>query len=310
LQTNNEIAFFGDQPFWSNMVARAGAGVKEALPFKKLNSDKFAEGIRQCLEPEAKAKAQEIAKSIQEEGDGAENAVDSFHRALDLEGPHPWRCSVFPDRVAVWKMKHASTCFSPLAAALLVEKKQLQWPDLELVKNHTWTDFQGPGEPITGASGVIVQAFREAFHGLSSVHDTTKQDIKRYKGHNKKQTGKSAIKGLVLPGQIAMAARGASVEEQRREHGRLVRQVNFSGKAQPLKLTRSTSTTSDRTSPAGLVLLKDVGKGIGHSSKAIASVPIQIWNALALGFHVSSFPQKTVPASRHYYFSSIKDSRS
>ena len=164
------VPFFGDQPFWSKMVAKAGAGVKDALPLKKLDSDKFAEGVRQCLEPDARAKAREIARSIEEEGDGAENAVDSFHRALGLEGPrHSLRCSMFTDRVAVWKVKHASTQLSALAAVLLVENKYLEWSDLDLVKTHQWRDFQGPGEPITGAGGVVVRAFQEAYHGLASM---------------------------------------------------------------------------------------------------------------------------------------------
>jgi UDP:flavonoid glycosyltransferase YjiC (YdhE family) len=281
------VPFFGDQPFWSKMVARAGAGAKEALPLKKLDSDKFAKGIRECLETDAKTKAQEIAKSIQEEGDGAENAVDSFHRALNLEGPHSLRCSIFPDRVAVWRIKHASTRLSALAAELLTENRQLQWSDLELAKNHEWTDFQGPGEPITGAGGVVVQAFREACHGLVTMHETTKRDIRQYERRKQKQNGKSTVDGLVLPGRIALATRGTSVDEQRKEHAKLVRQVNLKGDAEPLKLTRSatTATTTSEHTPPAVLILKDIGRGIGHSSKAIAAMPLHMWNAVALGFH-------------------------
>ncbi|EXJ54134.1 hypothetical protein A1O7_09471 [Cladophialophora yegresii CBS 114405] len=295
------VPFFGDQPFWSKMVARAGAGAKEALPLKKLDSDKFAKGIRECLEPDAKTKAQEIAKSIREEGDGAENAVDSFHRALNLEGPNSLRCSIFPDHVAVWRTRHTNTRLSALAAELLVENRQLQWSDLELVRNHEWTDFQGPGEPITGAGGVIIQAFREACHELATMHDTTKRDIRRYERHKHKQKGRSAVEGLVLPGRVAMATRGTSVDEQRKEHARLVRQANLKGEAEPLKLTRSATTgttTSEHTSPVVLIL-KDIGKGIGHSSKAIVAMPLHMWNALALGFHNAPrlYGDKTVRTS-------------
>ena len=277
------VPFFGDQPFWSNMVARAGAGTTEALPLKKLDVEKFAEGIRQCLQPEAKAKAQEIAKRIEEEGDGAENAVDSFHRALDLKGPHSLRCSILPDRAAVWQVKRSSTHLSVLAAELLVESNQIKWTDLELAKNYEWTDFQGPGEPITGAGGVVVQAFREACHGLTSIPDTAKRDYRRYGGGNSKKIPKSAIEGIVLPGRIAMATRGATVDEQQKEHDRIVHQVNFAGEAQPLKLGLIATDDSNHN-PTGMVI-KDVGRGIGHSGKAIAAMPVQIWNALALGFH-------------------------
>ncbi len=276
------VPFFGDQPFWSNMIVKAGAGAKESLPLKKLDSDKFAASIRQCLEPEARTKAQEIAKSIEEEGDGAENAVDSFHRALDLDGPRSLRCSIFPDRVAVWKVRHASTRLSTLAADLLLENGQLQWSDLQLVKNREWADFQGPGEPITGAGGVVIRAFREAFHELTEMHETTKRDFTRYE--KRKRKGKTTTDALVLPGRIAMATRGASVDEQKKEHVKAVRQVNFQGQAEPLKLARTATTVSDHSSPAVLVL-KDIGKGLGHSGRAIVTVPLQMWNALALGFH-------------------------
>ncbi|KIX04000.1 uncharacterized protein Z518_07553 [Rhinocladiella mackenziei CBS 650.93] len=292
------VPFFGDQPFWSAMVAKAGAGAKEALPLKKLDGDKFAAGIRQCLEPEARAKAEEIAQSIQTEGDGAENCVDSFHRSLNLDGPHSLRCDIFPDRVAVWKVKHTSTQLSALAADLLVENKELQWADLELKKNHEWNDFQGPGEPITGAGGVLVAAFQEAFHALA----LTKRDIKSYETRRRKRKEKSVADGLVLPGRIAYATRGTSVEEQRREHSRLEREFNLQGEAEPAKFpfapsnpdqepSRSssklarTATASSNRSPAVVVIMKDVGKGIGHSSRAIFTLPLQMWNALALGFH-------------------------
>lgn len=297
------VPFFGDQPFWSAMVAKAGAGAKQALPWKKLNSDTFAEGIRQCLEPDAKIRAQEIAKSIEKEGDGAENAVDSFHRALNLD---TMRCRIFGDRVAVWKPKsHGSIQLSALAADLLVENKEVHWSDLELVKIREWTDFQGPGEPITGAGGVLVQAFQEAFHGLATIHESTKKDIKYYEKHRRKHKNKSTMDALVLPGRVAYAARGASVEGQKKEQARMRSEINLQGEAEPAKLPFSpsdaanrdllTGTGSGRLNRTGtelsehphavVVILKDVGRGIGHSGRAIALLPLQIWNALALGFH-------------------------
>ena len=292
------VPFFGDQPFWSAMVVKAGAGAKEALPLKKLNADKFAEGIRQCLEPKSKANAEEIAKSIEEEGDGAENAVDSFHRSLDLDA---MRCHVFKDRVAVWKVKHANKQLSAMAADLLVDNKQLQWSDLHLKRNREWSDFQGPGEPITGAGGVVVAAFHEAFQELCEMHETTKRDIKAYEKRRRKRKNKSVRDALLLPGRIAYATRGTSVEVQRMEHARLQEELNLQGEAEPSKLpfapvgskdsaqrpanlTRTT-TASSNAPPAVVTIMKDVGHGIGRSSRAIASLPLKLWNATALGFH-------------------------
>ncbi|KIW41278.1 uncharacterized protein PV06_06850 [Exophiala oligosperma] len=294
------VPFFGDQPFWSAMVVRARAGAKEALPLKKLDSDKFAQGIKECLEPEARAKAEEIAKGIQEEGDGAENAVDSFHRALPLDGPHSMRCDIMPDRVAVWKTKHTSVQLSPLAADVLVENRELLYSDLQLQKIREWNDFQGPGEPITGAGGAIVQAFQEALHGLSDMHEETKKDIQRFEKHRRKHQGKSAIDGLILPGKIAYATRGTSVEEQRKEHAQIERNLNLRGDAEPFRLpvilsrqgsdeavilSRSTTQSSVRGPSQAVVMMKHIGGGIGRSSHAILSLPFRMLNATALGFH-------------------------
>ncbi|KAK5276853.1 hypothetical protein LTR16_010598, partial [Cryomyces antarcticus] len=126
------VPFFGDQPFWGNMVAAAKAGAHECIPYKKLTAERLAEGIKQCLTDEARENAGKIAKSIEKEGDGAGNAVRSFHRSLPLRGEHSMRCSVLEDRVAVWQLKNTHLRLSALAAELLVERKKIKWHDLKL----------------------------------------------------------------------------------------------------------------------------------------------------------------------------------
>ncbi|KAI9876948.1 MAG: hypothetical protein M1823_007184, partial [Watsoniomyces obsoletus] len=193
------------------MVAKAGAGAKQALPLRKLNTERFAEGIMQCLEPDVKAKAQAIAESIAKEGDGAENAVDLFHRGLPLEGAHSMRCGIFPDRAAVWSLKtrHSALRLSNLAAELLVENQQVQWTELELIRNQEWIDFQGPGEPITGASGVLISAFQDAFQGLASIPESTRRDLKKHGKRRRQQKGHSVADAVAWPGNVAVATRGA-----------------------------------------------------------------------------------------------------
>ena len=75
------------------MIGEAGAGVKP-VPYKSLTAEKLAEGIKQCLTDEAREAAGKIANDIEAEGDGAKNAVTSFHRSLVLRGQHSMRCSV------------------------------------------------------------------------------------------------------------------------------------------------------------------------------------------------------------------------
>lgn len=289
------VPFFGDQPFWSKMVAKAGAGAKQALPLKKLDSDKFAEGIRQCLEPGAKEKAQIIAKSIVNEGDGADNAVDSFHRSLPLDS---MRCGIFSDRLAVWTVKHTNLRLSALAADLLVENKQLQWQQLDLIRHVNWKDFAGPGEPITGAGGVLVNAFHEAFDGIASIHETTRRDMAKREKRKRKKAGYSVDDAVAVPGKLAHAVRGASSKDAQQKHAHISDEMNLHGEAAPRRdLTTPVRqhsrdsngktvprTAADSASTSTPVLIaKDIGKGLGRTMKPIVKLPSNMFYAMTLG---------------------------
>lgn len=173
------VPFFGDQPFWGAMVARAGAGASEPVPYKGLTPDKLAEGIKQCLSPEAKEAAQKLADDIEAEGDGAKNAVKSFHRHLPMSGEHSLRCSILPDHVAVWTLKHSNLKLSALAAELLVEKKKIKWQDLRLVRHKEWNDFEGPGEPLTGGGAALMNVAGGVVKGVGGMPVRWARSIKK-----------------------------------------------------------------------------------------------------------------------------------
>lgn len=277
------VPFFGDQPFWANMVARSKAGARSVYGLKDLDIDKLATSIKECLEPESKDNAEKIAKSIAADGDGAENAVDSFHRGLSLAGHDSIRCDVFNDRLAVWRLRHTDMRLSALAADLLVENKRIKWDDLELLRHKKWADFSGPGEPITGTGGVVVAAFQEALHGLTSIHDTTKADLQKIEDHKQKKRSKK---------KAATESDSNSAEQNI--------QINLSGEAEPIRKPtigglasdppkeRQTLPRSDTTStlqqPAPVIVARDVGRGVGHSLKSVVMLPSEMLHALTLGF--------------------------
>ncbi|KAK4695575.1 hypothetical protein P7C71_g2208, partial [Lecanoromycetidae sp. Uapishka_2] len=186
------VPFFGDQPFWGAMVARAGAGAHEAIPYKRLTVDKLAEGIKQCLSSESKAGAKKLAEDIAEEGDGAKNAVESFHRHLALRGEHSMRCSIIPDHVAVWTLKRSNLRLSALAAELLVEEKKIKWQDLRLVRHHDWNDFEGPGEPFTGGGAALLNSAGGIVKGVGSMPVRWTKSIRKREKHLKKQKERRA----------------------------------------------------------------------------------------------------------------------
>jgi Glycosyl transferases, related to UDP-glucuronosyltransferase len=88
---------FHSQPFWGEMVAKAGAGPRP-IPHTEMTADLLAEGIRYCLSNEAVAAAASLAANMESER-GVRAAVQSFHRQLPLERI---RCDLIPEHPAVW----------------------------------------------------------------------------------------------------------------------------------------------------------------------------------------------------------------
>lgn len=94
------VPFFGDQPFWGAMVARAGAG-PQPIPNKNLTADGLANAILEALKPETLERAKELGERIREEK-GCESGAASFHTQLDID---KLRCMIAPARPAVWRVK-------------------------------------------------------------------------------------------------------------------------------------------------------------------------------------------------------------
>lgn len=60
------IPFFGDQPFWGTMVAKAGAGPKP-ISHKNLTIENLTEAIEFCLTPRAQLAARKMGADIRGE---------------------------------------------------------------------------------------------------------------------------------------------------------------------------------------------------------------------------------------------------
>ncbi|KAK3949282.1 hypothetical protein QBC32DRAFT_40430 [Pseudoneurospora amorphoporcata] len=146
------VPFFGDQPFWGAMIAKAGAG-PDPIPNKQLTADNLAAAIQEALKPETLAKAQELGHRIKEEK-GADEGGMSFHRFLEIDG---MRCSLSPSRVAVWRVRRTKVRLSAFAAEVLVREGFLKYSDLKLyrAKEHI-TDGQ-PWDPISAVTAALVE---------------------------------------------------------------------------------------------------------------------------------------------------------
>ena len=216
------VPFFGDQTFWGAMIAKAGAGA-EPVPYKHLTAEKLATAIEILLTPEAKENAENIARDIEAEGDGAINAVKSFHRSLPLRGDRSLRCSILQDRVAVWSLKKTYVRLSALAAEILVQKNRIRWADLRLVRHYEWNDFEGPGEPFSGAGAAFATSMGNAAQGIAGTPFRIVKTIKKHKLRDKNKrlmprkdsTSKESEKSL------ATQLRNVHNADQDQTHGRL-----------------------------------------------------------------------------------------
>lgn len=121
------VPFFGDQPFWGAMVAKAGAG-PQPIPYKELTAKKLADAIEFALEPATSEKAASLAAVIEGEH-GADDGAISFQNHLNVD---KMRCSLDPDRAAVFRIKRTSIRLSALAFAVLNAEGKLGLDDVKL----------------------------------------------------------------------------------------------------------------------------------------------------------------------------------
>ena len=91
------VPFFGDQPFWGQMIASAKAGPRP-IPHKALDCKNLSEAIRFCLNADTANAACEIARKMRVEN-GVAQAVASFHRQLPRDR---MGCELVPRQSASW----------------------------------------------------------------------------------------------------------------------------------------------------------------------------------------------------------------
>lgn len=182
------VPFFGDQPFWGAMVARAGAGPLP-IPYKQLTADKLAEAITEALKSETLEMAQALGAKIKEEN-GCEQGGKSFHDMLDAES---LRCSLFPSKVAVWQIAGQKIRLSALAAAVLADQGLINFADLRLYRSREYDTEDGPWDPISGGASALIGTMAsltmgvadfpiEIFRAAKNKHQAQKNDAKEAAG--------------------------------------------------------------------------------------------------------------------------------
>ncbi|WQF75674.1 Putative UDP-glucuronosyl/UDP-glucosyltransferase, Glycosyltransferase family 28 [Colletotrichum destructivum] len=312
------VPFFGDQHFWGSILSKCKAG-PEAVPYKQLDAEKLAEGIRYCLSDEAKEAAAKVAKDIELEGDGAKNAVRSFHRHLSLSGINSMRCAILRDRPAVWTVRKTNVKLSAFAADVIVEQGELSWKKLRLLRHTEWNDFEGPGEPVTGIAGSIAGTMGNVFGGIGSVpYRLAKTSHKRREKKEKKrklralrdkrtsaknrnpQTNRDLHQHVEISnddpqtnGDRMEQGNGDGQEDEKhkkKDDSKEQPQTNGNASSsrpggQDRRDTMSSVDTGTDVEDAVDEYANEVGEGFGRSAQAIAKAPVNLSMAIAQGFH-------------------------
>lgn len=204
------VPFFGDQPFWGAMVARAGAG-PIPIPYKQLTADKLAAAITEALKPETLERAKELGLKIKEEK-GTDQGGKSFHDLLDVDS---LRCSVAPSRVAVWRLKRTKTRLSALAAYVLAQQRLIDFADLKLYRPREYETDDGPWDPISGGASALIGTIASLGMGVADFpieifRAVKKKDPEKGEKTPKKDKGKDALSPETTPSASASTSRTQS----------------------------------------------------------------------------------------------------
>lgn len=159
------VPFFGDQPFWGAMVARAGAGPMP-IHHKQLTADKLADAILKALEPETLERAKELGNKIHEER-GTETGAACFHKQLNVDR---LRCAMSPGRAAVWRVKtndsEEGLRLSAFAATVLEHEGILDMNLMQVYRPHEWRPEEmatfkniSKANPVVSKAGSIASSF-------------------------------------------------------------------------------------------------------------------------------------------------------
>ncbi|KAF6798241.1 udp- transferase [Colletotrichum sojae] len=144
------VPFFGDQPFWGQMIAKAGAG-PVPVPFKEMTAETLAASITFALKPDVQVAVQQMAERIAKE-DGAGDTAADIHDRLVLDG---MRCDICPERLATWRHKKTGAHLSSFAVACLANRGLMKPHDFKLLRHKHWYVDEGAEHPIIGLVAAV-----------------------------------------------------------------------------------------------------------------------------------------------------------
>ncbi|KAI6758011.1 hypothetical protein HG531_003836 [Fusarium graminearum] len=201
------VPFFGDQPFWGEMVAKAGAG-PFPIPHKELSVENLSHAIKFCLSDEATAAAALIAKKMESEV-GVRAAVQSFHRHLPLER---MRCDLIPTEPAVWSYSKSKRPIrlSKMAAEIILSKRPEEAKHIKAYQSNPIRIETTRWEPISGGASAVMATATDMATGITGIV-TRPVDEYRYEQHLRNLELKQAqVQNQSSDGKTSLSSRPSS----------------------------------------------------------------------------------------------------
>ncbi|KAB8244510.1 hypothetical protein BDV35DRAFT_394771 [Aspergillus flavus] len=235
------VPFFGDQPFWGDMVAAAGAG-PTPIPHRELTVDALVEGIRYCLSEQAGTAASTLAAKMQSEAG----------------------CDLVPDLPAVWSFSknRRKLKLSKVAAEILVANGSIDAKRLTMhavrpirIENRRW-------DPVTGGTSAVVGTATDV---ADSVLGAFYKPIMEYHSHRQKREDPPSSRRLNhsiehLSNELSLDSASASHEKEPQAND--IASSNAS--------TVSVDSHSQKRSNAGKRKL--LGRMAGASAKSLGNI--------------------------------------
>jgi hypothetical protein len=294
------VPFFGDQPFWGAMVARAGAG-PDPISHKQLTADKLAKAIDFCLRPESLERAKELARKIAEER-GSDVGAQSFHQYLEVDR---LRCALSPARAATWRIKRTQVRLSAFAACTLANADLLDFHDLKLFRAQEYATDEGPWDPISGAFTTACRAFGNMGMGLAELPSETLKGLQIPLGSRRQDTLSSMTRTVTADESSRVGAESTPPTSLARSQTTTVIQKPLVGTHSPPHLSGRSYSTSNiasssissnqssgrdgSSSSKNHDMLRHNGahasKGIGRITKALVQSPMELSVSITRGFH-------------------------
>ncbi|KAM5341392.1 hypothetical protein ACJ41O_014423 [Fusarium nematophilum] len=276
------VPFFGDQPFWGAMVARAGAG-PDPIPHRQLTADKLADAISFCLKPESLERARELASKIAAER-GSDMGAQSFHQYLEADR---LRCTLAPSRPAAWHIRRTQVRLSAFAACTLANANLLDFHDLKLFRPQEYETDQGPWDPISGGFVAACGAFGGMAMGLADFPSETLKALQLPFRYSRQQSQASTSNASV--GETSTPP--TSPEQSQTS-------LNLQGQESLARVRSPPSPKQDEAGPSRVHsrddgkdhdMLRHTGvhmsKGIGRFTKALVQSPMELSMSFTKGFH-------------------------